>query len=71
MPESFAPINTNGSERGYRPIVAFLPHRVKDMKILEGQELEPLVTHSFVLVPNPRTCVEGKVYRVVFQAKKV
>jgi zinc protease len=68
---SFAPVNTNGSERGYRPIVVFLPHRVKDVTIVEGQELRPVVTHSFVLVPNPKTCQEGKNYRVVFQAERV
>ena len=65
--KTFAPVNTNGSQRGYRPIVAFLPHRVKDVEVLEGKELQPVIARSFVLVPNPKTCEEGKTYRVVFR----
>ncbi|MDP7286698.1 MAG: hypothetical protein QGH94_01760, partial [Phycisphaerae bacterium] len=33
---TFEPINTNGAQRGYRPIVAYLPHRIKDVKIVSG-----------------------------------
>lgn len=65
---SFAAINLNGSQRGGRPFIAFLPQRVRDVKLLEGAELKPLVADDFVLVPNPGSCDPAKAYRVVFQA---
>ncbi len=68
--KSFEPVNTNGSQRGWRPIVAFLPHRIANPEIAQGQELNPVVTDDFVLVPNPRK-VEGREYKVVFVAKRV
>jgi zinc protease len=69
--DSFKPINTNGSQRGGRPFVAFLPHRVRDVKLLEGADLQPLLTDDFILVPNPRVCDPARAYRVVFQATPV
>ncbi len=67
--DSFGPVNTNGSQRGWRPFVAFLPYRVTDVRIVAGEDLSPVVTDDFVLVPNPRVCDPAKRYRVVFQAK--
>jgi zinc protease len=64
---TFDPINRNGSQRGGRPIVQFLPRRLKDVQILEGADLKPLITDDFVLVPNPRTCDPARNYRVVFR----
>lgn len=67
---TFRPINTNGSQRGGRPIVQLLPHRVKDVEIVEGADLNPVVTDDFILVPNPGACDPNKVYRVSFRARK-
>lgn len=67
--DSFKPINTNGSQRGGRPFLAYLRHRVRDVKILEGAELNPVVTDDFILVPNPRVCDPARGYRVRFTAK--
>jgi zinc protease len=50
---SFAPVNTNGSQRGGRPIVAFLPRRLAAVEIVAGNEWKPVVTDDFVLVPLP------------------
>jgi len=69
--KTFEPINTNGSQRGGRPIVALLPHRVDDVKIIEGEDLDPLVTDNFLLVPNPGQCNPERSYRVVFRASRV
>jgi hypothetical protein len=66
--ETFAPINKNGSQRGGRPLVQFLPQRVKDVQIIEGAEFKPVITEDFVLVPNPTTCDPARRYRVVFRA---
>ena len=69
---SFAPINTNGSQRGGRPMVQLLPHRLqtRSVQILEGDDLKPLVTSSFILVPNPGRCDPRRSYRVVFRAAR-
>ncbi|MBV9124720.1 MAG: hypothetical protein JO112_15295, partial [Planctomycetes bacterium] len=69
--KSFEPVSTNGSQRGGRPLFAFLPHRVQDVQILEGGDLQPLVTDNFVLVPLPRKCDPDRVYKVVFKATRV
>jgi hypothetical protein len=52
-PRSFTPVNTNGSQRGGRPIVQFLPRRLADVEIVSGGEWRPVVADTFVLVPLP------------------
>lgn len=71
-PRSFEPINTNGSQRGGRPIVEFLPHRIhaKSVQVLEGAELKPLVTERFILVPSPGKGEPNGNYRIVFRADR-
>ena len=69
--DSFKPINTNGSQRGGRPFVEFLPRRVRDVKIVSGADLQPVVTDDFVLMPNPRVCDPSRVYRVIFTASSI
>ncbi|OWK38508.1 hypothetical protein [Fimbriiglobus ruber] len=68
--KSFAPVNTNGSQRGGRPVFAFLPHRVKKVAVTEGQDLKPVVTDDFVLVPLPKAVDADRMYRVTFTAEK-
>ena len=67
--DSFKPVNTNGSQRGWRPIVQFLPHRIRDVEIVAGKDLNPVVTDDFILVPNPRTADPDREYVVRFKAK--
>ena len=67
--KTFEPINKNGSQRGGRPIVQFLPHRIQPAQVLEGAELNPVITDDFVLVPLPKE-YQGK-YRVVFRAARM
>lgn len=68
--ESFDPVNRNGAQRGWRPMVAFLPERLSgEIEILEGGELGAVVTDDFVLLPNPRSVEEGQRYRVVFRER--
>jgi zinc protease len=67
---TFEPVNTNGSQRGGRPIVQLLPRRLQahSVQVLEGDDLKPLVTSNFILVPNPGRCDPLRLYRVVFRA---
>jgi hypothetical protein len=69
--DSFKPVNTNGSERGWRPIVQFIPHRIKDIRIVAGDDLNPVVTDDFILIPNPRKCDPDSRHVVRFEAKEI
>lgn len=51
--QSFTPVNKNGSQRGGRPFVAFLPKRIAAAEITEGAEWSPVIADDFILVPNP------------------
>jgi zinc protease len=65
---SFAPVDTNGSQRGGRPILVFLPERLDPAKVelLEGADLSPVITDDFILVPNPG---KGTGFKVKFRVK--
>ena len=69
--KSFATVNSNGSQRGGRPFVAFLGHRVENVEVIMGKDLGPVVTDDFILVPRPPECDPGRDYRVVFRATRV
>jgi hypothetical protein len=66
---SFAPINTNGSQRGHRPIIRFFDHRIDpaSVKITEGADLKPVITDDFLLMPLPAKA--GGPLRITFTAK--
>ena len=66
---SFQPVNQNGAQRGWRPMVVMLPRRIANVVVTSGQDLSPVITDDFVLIPNPRICDPSKSYRVEFSAK--
>jgi zinc protease len=66
--QSFMTGDTNGSQRGGRPVVQLLPERLDNIQMVEGQELKPVVTSSFILVPNPGKWDPARTYRVAFRA---
>jgi zinc protease len=67
--DSFRPVSTNGSQRGGRPAFALLPHRVRNVVLIEGSELRPVVADNFVLVPLPESADPGRTYTVAFRAE--
>ncbi len=69
--DSFKPVNSNGSQRGNRPFIGWLPRPVKRAQILEGAEFKPVITANFILVPRPAGEDAGKTLRVVFSAEAV
>ena len=69
--ESFRPVNTNGSQRGGRPIIQFLPQRCKDIHILIGHDLKPVVSDDFILIPNPRVTDRSNEFQIRFRAKTI
>ena len=70
-PRTFEPINRNGSQRGWRPVLEFFESRLEHVEVLEGAELDPVITDDFILIPNLRTCDPNRTYRVRFKARKV
>jgi zinc protease len=68
---TFEPVNTNGAQRGYRPIVQFFPQRLEGFELLEGEDLLPELVDNFLLIPNPRTCDPDREYKVVFRANPI
>jgi hypothetical protein len=68
--QSFTTGDTNGSQRGGRPVVQLLPEPLDLIQIVEGQDLKPVITSRFILVPNPGKCDPAKTYRVTFRASK-
>ena len=65
---SFEVVDRNGSQRGGRPFIQFLPGRIGPATILEGADLDPVITDNFLLLPNPGKCEPDKTIRVVFRA---
>jgi zinc protease len=51
--ETFKPVDTNGSQRGGRPLVLLLPRRFDSIKLLEGDAWKPIPGDDFILLPNP------------------
>ena len=68
---SFGPIDTNGSQRQPRPFLAFFDRRLKDVEVVEGADLKPVITDDFILVERPPACDPSKTYRVVFRARPI
>jgi zinc protease len=53
-----------------RPPAVLLPQRIKDVVLVEGKELAPLVADNFIIVTKPGNFAAGKTYRVAFRAKR-
>ena len=68
--QSFTAGDTNGSQRGGRPVVQLLAEPLDHIQIVEGQDLKPVITSRFILVPNPGKCDPAMTYRVTFRASK-
>ena len=70
-PKSYAPVNKNGVQRGYRPFVAFFANRLGKATLVSGQELNPVITDNFILVPNPPARQPAQPLEIVFRAKEL
>jgi zinc protease len=51
--ETFAPVDTNGSQRGGRPLILLLPKCFTALELLDGAAWKPVLGDDFVLLPNP------------------
>jgi len=66
---SFKLLSYNGSERGKRPIIAFLPERLKNPRVAEGAELNPVVTSRFILLPLPTELKERYTVKIAVEVR--
>ncbi len=69
--DSFKPVNENGAQRGWRPIVELLNHRITNIELIDGEDLHPVITDDFILIPNPQTCDPSRKYQVRFTASPI
>jgi hypothetical protein len=69
--KSFSPVNTNGAQRGWRPIIQHFNKRLKNIELIDDSELEAVIVDDFILVPNPRKYDPEKKYVVKFKADKL
>jgi zinc protease len=56
--------------RPSKPLAMYLPHRVADVKLTAGGELEPLIADNFIMLMKPPAFEPGRTYRVVFTARR-
>ena len=69
-PESYMPVNENGVQRGHRPFITFFEKRLKDVRIVSGLEHKPVITDTFILVPNLPFTKTAQEIKIIFKAKK-
>jgi zinc protease len=69
-PESYMPVNKNGAQRGHRPFVSFFDKRLEDVRIVSGLEHEPIITDTFILVPNSPLIKRAQEIKIIFKAKE-
>ena len=67
-PQSYMPVNQNGVQRGYRPFIQFFEGRLGKVQVVSGSEYEPIITDTFILVPNPSSR-KAKEIKIVFQER--
>ncbi len=58
---------TNGVQTGYRPFIEFFDRRLPDVRIISEAEYNPVITDTFIVVPNPPSKEEAKNIRIIFQ----
>ncbi|MCX5669747.1 MAG: hypothetical protein NTU94_00280 [Planctomycetota bacterium] len=64
-------LTANADSGWSRPPMIFLPHRVKDVQVVEGADFAPLITDNFLLLPKPAKFEKGKTYKVMFKATRI
>lgn len=68
---TFAPVNTNGSQRGGRPIIQFFDQRIDPASVVitAGAEFKPVIADDFMLIPLPAAGADPAPMKITFTAK--
>lgn len=67
--KSYEPIDTNGSQRGGRPFLAFLPKRIDPVAFASKESSNALLADDFVLVPRPAAGAKAQPIRIEWRRK--
>ncbi len=67
--KSYEPIDTNGSQRGGRPFVAFLPQRIDPTKWENATHKDAVLGDDFVLIPRPTPGTKAQPIRVEWRRR--
>jgi len=67
--KSYEPIDTNGSQRGGRPFVAFLPQRIDPKTFATTNDPHALLGDDFVLIPRPAPGTKAQPIRVEWRRR--
>jgi zinc protease len=68
--KSYEPIDTNGSQRGGRPFVAFLPQRIDPKTFATTNDPNAVLGDDFVLIPRPPAGSKSQPIRIEWKVRK-
>ena len=69
---SFLPVNTNGAQRGGRPVIEHFRRRLKDVELIGENDFDAVIADDFILIPNPGKWQEDRGPLVVrFRARPI
>jgi zinc protease len=68
--KSYEPIDTNGSQRGGRPFLAFLPQRIDPKKWENATHKDAVLADDFVLIPRPPAGSKAQPIRIEWTVRK-
>jgi len=63
-------ITSRKEGRPRKPLAQILPHRIADAKLIKGKQFAPVITDNFILLAEPGPLEAGKVYDIVFKARR-
>lgn len=68
--KSYEPIDTNGSQRGGRPFLAFLPQRIDPTSWENTTHKDAVLADDFVLIPRPPAGSKAQPIRIEWTLRK-
>ncbi len=64
-------VTTAAASSWHRPPISFLPERVREVEIIEGGELGPVISDDFILLPLDGAFAGGQTFRVTFRTDRM
>lgn len=58
-------------DKNSTPVAAFFPERLKNIKVLKGEQFKPVITDNFIMVTAPGPFKAGKDYEIIFKAEPI
>jgi hypothetical protein len=64
-------IMAHAAAKPSRPILVLLPDRIRPGRVLQGADLDPVITANFVMLPKVKTLAAGQTLRVVVEIQNI